>query len=267
MGFLDPEAAVETPVAAATNVAAPVGVDVVTAVFLSTPTYHLSAPTEKNKRHGGMVHACCVINCHNFSHDRRGKRVAHGVRFFSFPAWKQNNGTQVAELTKRRRMAWVAAVRRTNITFSSISRHMFVCSRHFHTGKPAYEMLQCDPDWVPSLHLGHTEVKATHIEQYKRRSKRQQALKGNNKAPATPPDPAGQRSPVDEAAPPDVAAQGSQVDEAAPPDVAAQRSHEDDSKEQQECLFCSHRRTEINRLLEENRILKEELSKKKMGDH
>ncbi|KAK7139131.1 hypothetical protein R3I93_016302 [Phoxinus phoxinus] len=37
---------------------------------------------------------------------------------------------------------------------------MFVCSRHFHTGKP--EMLECHPDWVPSLHLGHTEVKTTH---------------------------------------------------------------------------------------------------------
>ncbi|KAF3706019.1 hypothetical protein EXN66_Car021710 [Channa argus] len=34
---------------------------------------------------------------------------------------------------------------------------MRVCSRHFHTGKAAFEMLGSDPDWVPSLHLGHNE--------------------------------------------------------------------------------------------------------------
>lgn len=35
-------------------------------------------------------------------------------------------------------------------------------------GKPAYDMLECDPDWAPSLHLGHTEVKATNTDRFKR---------------------------------------------------------------------------------------------------
>ncbi|KAL0190691.1 hypothetical protein M9458_013389, partial [Cirrhinus mrigala] len=78
-----------------------------------------------------MVNSCCVINCNNRSQDRYGKRILNGVRFFSFPAWKQHLGTQISELTKRRRMAWVSAVRRKDITFDNISRHMFVCSRHF----------------------------------------------------------------------------------------------------------------------------------------
>ncbi|XP_077088337.1 uncharacterized protein LOC143740174 [Siphateles boraxobius] len=155
-------------------------------------------------------------------------------------------------------MAWVAAVRRANITFSNISRRMVVCSQHFHTVKPAYEMLECHPDWVPSLHLGHTEVKTTHTQRFNRRTKRQQALTGNNTSPATPLDPATQRSHVDDAAPPDEAAQSSQVDDTAP---------EDNNREQQECSFCSHRHAEINRLLEENRTLKEELSQKKMDEH
>ncbi|XP_042372004.1 uncharacterized protein LOC121965964, partial [Plectropomus leopardus] len=30
--------------------------------------------------------------------------------------------------------------------------------------KPAYEMLESDPDWVPSLHLGHTEGQHRHPE-------------------------------------------------------------------------------------------------------
>lgn len=82
-----------------------------------------------------MVNNCCVNNCRSRSHDRHRKRLEDGVRFFKFPTWKQHFGTQISELTKRRRMAWVAAVRRKNITFDSISGHMFVCSRHFHKGK------------------------------------------------------------------------------------------------------------------------------------
>ncbi|KAM4526737.1 uncharacterized protein V3H82_001036 isoform 5-T5 [Fundulus diaphanus] len=41
---------------------------------------------------------------------------------------------------------------------------MFVCSRHFHSGKPAYEFQESDTDWVPSLHLGHTQFKVTTPE-------------------------------------------------------------------------------------------------------
>ncbi|KAK9978567.1 hypothetical protein ABG768_020312 [Culter alburnus] len=47
-----------------------------------------------------------------------------------------------------------------------------VCSKHFHKGKPAYEMLECDPDWAPSLYLGHTEVKVTNTDRFKRFSRR-----------------------------------------------------------------------------------------------
>lgn len=137
-----------------------------------------------------MVNACCIRNCHNRSHDRRGKRIANGVRFFSFPAWKQNSGSRISELTKSHRIAWVEAVRQPNITFDNISRHTFVCSRHFHYGKPAYEMLQNHPDWVPSLHLDHTEGKASRS-----------SLTVNDTGPATPPELAAQMSQVEEATP------------------------------------------------------------------
>ncbi|XP_054644026.1 oocyte zinc finger protein XlCOF22-like [Dunckerocampus dactyliophorus] len=110
-----------------------------------------------------MVQTCCVINCHNRSRDRFGNKK-DGGRFFSFPTWKQSQGAVICELTKRRRMAWIAAVRRPNITFNAITRHMLVCSRHFHTGRPANEMDESHPDWAPSLHLGHTEVKAADNE-------------------------------------------------------------------------------------------------------
>ncbi|KAM4627437.1 uncharacterized protein ACJ7VT_002385 [Polymixia lowei] len=122
-----------------------------------------------------MVNGCCVLQCRNRCHDRYGNRIGD-VRFFSFPVWKRNKGAEISELTKRRRMAWVAAVRRAKMTFKSKTRNMFVCSRHFHTGKPACEKLQCHPDWVPSLHLGHKEVKPTHTERFNRRIRREQAL-------------------------------------------------------------------------------------------
>ncbi|XP_054642026.1 zinc finger protein 696-like isoform X2 [Dunckerocampus dactyliophorus] len=79
-----------------------------------------------------MVQTCCVINCHNRSRDRSGDKK-DGVTFFPFPTWKQSQGAVICELTKRRRMAWIAAVRRPHITFDAITRHMLVCSRHFHT--------------------------------------------------------------------------------------------------------------------------------------
>lgn len=66
-------------------------------------------------------------------------------------------------------MAWVSAVGRKNITFFSATASVKVCSRHFHSGKPAYEMLEFDPDWAPSLHLGHNELKST-AERFARRS-------------------------------------------------------------------------------------------------
>lgn len=32
------------------------------------------------------------------------------------------------------------------------------------TGKPAYEMLESDPDWIPSLHLGHSDERTRRAE-------------------------------------------------------------------------------------------------------
>ncbi|XP_029941113.1 uncharacterized protein LOC115383164 [Salarias fasciatus] len=125
-----------------------------------------------------MVQSCCVTTCCSRSHDRHGKKN-EGVRFFSFPTWKQKQGPLIRELTKRRRIAWVAAVKRPNITFYAITRHMMVCSRHFLTGRPAYEMNETHPDWAPSLHLGHTDVKTANYDRYYRRMIR------NGATPAT----------------------------------------------------------------------------------
>ncbi|XP_047240521.1 uncharacterized protein LOC124879808 isoform X2 [Girardinichthys multiradiatus] len=98
---------------------------------------------------------CCVTNCYSSSHDHQGRMLLNGLSFHCFPAWRKKEGALISELTRRRRAAWVAAVRSRDITFDRIPSSMRICSKHFVSGKPAYEMLDSDPDWVPSLHLGH----------------------------------------------------------------------------------------------------------------
>ncbi|CAN9511405.1 unnamed protein product [Ophioblennius macclurei] len=133
-----------------------------------------------------MVQTCCVSKCLSRSRDRMGKKNTW-LRFFSFPAWKQGQGPRVSELSKARRMAWISAVRRSNISFSSSTRNKFVCSRHFRTGRPAYEMDQGNTDWAPTLHLGHTETKAADNMRYQRRiGGWNRVTTVNSAVPATP---------------------------------------------------------------------------------
>ncbi|XP_073670948.1 uncharacterized protein [Paramisgurnus dabryanus] len=115
---------------------------------------------------------CCVKNCSSVSHDCRGKSSNHLLRFFRFPKWKKFQGEHVSDVTRRRRISWVAAVRRKDITFDRISESMRVCSLHFHSGKPSYEMLESHPDWKPSLRLGHSDVKQTDEARFLRRVNR-----------------------------------------------------------------------------------------------
>lgn len=82
-----------------------------------------------------MARSCCVVGCNVRSQDRRGKKINNGLSFYCFPAWKQNQGSYISELTKTRRMAWISAVNRVGLTFDNISRSLKVCSRHFHSGK------------------------------------------------------------------------------------------------------------------------------------
>ncbi|KAM4734903.1 uncharacterized protein FYW61_007852 [Anableps anableps] len=97
---------------------------------------------------------CCVKNCDSSSHDHQGRMLLNGLSFYCFPAWRTKEGALISELTRRRRAAWVDAVGCREITFDRIPSSVRVCSRHFVSGKPAFEMLDSDPDWVPSLHLG-----------------------------------------------------------------------------------------------------------------
>uniref|UniRef100_A0A147B4E3 Nuclease HARBI1 n=1 Tax=Fundulus heteroclitus TaxID=8078 RepID=A0A147B4E3_FUNHE len=218
--------------------------------------------TEKQK----MVQTCCIIKCRTRSHDKLGQRK-DDVKFFSFPTWKQGQGPQVSDLTRRRRMAWVEAVRRPNVTFSSIPRYMLVCSRHFHTGRPAYEMNETHPDWAPSLNLGHpAEGRAGDTEKFQRRIKKRGGAKADGEAAAPPASPPPTPDAVEDAAPA-VAPRGSEQLGAA---QAADRVPPlDDAR----CVAWKNAHgegestgAEVSRLLEENVTLKKELSATRMDE-
>lgn len=100
-----------------------------------------------NKRRYGWS----VLLDHSRSHDRSGRKMNNGIRFFSFPSWKKQQGKQVQELTKRRRIAWVAAIRRTFFTLQNTPASARVCSLHFQSGQPSFEMLDTHPDWAPTF--------------------------------------------------------------------------------------------------------------------
>ncbi|XP_051956038.1 uncharacterized protein LOC127625029 [Xyrauchen texanus] len=70
----------------------------------------------------------------------------------------------------------------------------------FHSGKPAYEMLECDPDWAPSLYLGHTEVKATNTDRFKR-FRRRVTRSQQQQSPSLGTDNTGPEAYLDNAAP------------------------------------------------------------------
>ncbi|XP_041960285.1 uncharacterized protein LOC121718915 [Alosa sapidissima] len=192
-----------------------------------------------------MVNRCCIVGCKSATHNRHGEKIENGLTYHRFPAWRRHQGDQVSEITKSRRLAWIAAVRRPNITFHSIPTSMRVCSLHFHSGKPANEMYNSHPDWAPSLHLGHTEMKATKTARYERRETR--------KRQRTDSTPAMDETVIDDLVPP--------VETPAPAEDGA------DQTLLIECDLCQCRRAEIDRLLEENCALKCELGRRKMDEH
>ncbi|XP_076465720.1 uncharacterized protein LOC143297245 isoform X2 [Babylonia areolata] len=113
-----------------------------------------------------MPDTCCITGCRSRGYTNDSGPTGH--RFYRIPKVKSTAGKQLEEVTIQRRHAWIAAIGRTTVTFTNASKNLRVCSRHFHGGRPAYEMMKSDPDWAPSLHLGHTEVKTSDNTRHNR---------------------------------------------------------------------------------------------------
>ncbi|XP_062403872.1 uncharacterized protein LOC134094356 [Sardina pilchardus] len=181
---------------------------------------------------------CCVISCKATSHDHQGKKLDNGLSFYRFPAWKQTGGTQLSDITKRRRMAWIAAVERSDLTFDKIPVSVKVCSRHFESGQPANEMLEDDPDWTPHLHLKQDDEPSD----------------------ATTTTPGEDGDQLQEPS------QDNQNGGGEPEWKRAKRSGSGSGSGSEECEFCSVRRDQINRLLAENQELRYELERRRYDE-
>ncbi|XP_037546707.1 uncharacterized protein LOC119423395 [Nematolebias whitei] len=204
-----------------------------------------------------MARWCCIKGC--------SSKTGHfGIKFFRFPVYRKDRGQQMEDLSRRRRLAWVAAVRRKEITFSQISANMRVCSLHFHKGQSAYEMMESDADWAPSLRLGHTDVKPTDAARYARRRKRDQQRNSTSQE-------------AELVAQQDEDVCGHHVLEEA--DLFAEVQLEcvsdpTDESEQiaeqgtviPECEACALKSAEINRLREENGELRQQVNRVKFSD-
>ena len=96
---------------------------------------------------------CLFVDCHSRSGRDRD------VSFFRVPVIDKNHGEEAEELSTKRRMKWIAAISRDDLT-EQILKNDRVCSRHFVSSRPAKPWDKYKVDWVPTLNLGHTKRKA-----------------------------------------------------------------------------------------------------------
>uniref|UniRef100_A0A672T219 THAP-type domain-containing protein n=1 Tax=Sinocyclocheilus grahami TaxID=75366 RepID=A0A672T219_SINGR len=184
--------------------------------------------------------SCCIKNCNSKSHSRSGKKLNNRISFFHFPTCKQREGKHVEEVTRRRRMVWIAATRRKDISYSNTSKSMKVCSLHFQSG-PAYEMFDTHPDWAPSLLLGHNEVKVSDQNRFAHH------LRRHGRSGVRTGEKEQTRQDVEER---EVRRQDMEEREQTRQDDDPVQNPHDHGV--QECELCQSRHDEINRLLNEN---------------
>ena len=79
--------------------------------------------------------------------------------FYRLPAIILKEGEKTRELSENRRRCWLAAINRGDLKPENYP-FLRVCSDHFIKEKPAALYEESNPDWVPSLKLGHGEKRS-----------------------------------------------------------------------------------------------------------
>ncbi len=119
---------------------------------------------------------CIVVGCSKRS--GRDKDVS----FYRIPKVVTNRGHGVKKLSQKRRQGFLSAIKRDNLTQKILSNDR-ICSKHFVSGKLASLLDETNPDWLPSLNLGHSrevcEDKAKAAEERWIRAKSRESLKDN----------------------------------------------------------------------------------------
>lgn len=118
-------------------------------------------------------------------------------------------------------------------------------------GQPAYEMMEADPDWIPSLHLGYVDTKPTNTARSARQRHVNQLRKTTAQAAKT----------LVQQAKETVEQQNNEATQ-----QTAQSHSTNQEAAQSECNRCTVMCAEVNRLLEENRELRRELDELRISD-
>ena len=120
---------------------------------------------------------CAVVGCSNRS-DREHKKDHKKVEFFRIPAIIRHTDKRDLELSTKRRDRYLAAISREDLTAEMLENSDYrVCSDHFVDGEPAKLYDFANPNWLPTLQLGHAKQKNnsdyTRHERAKRRGDEQ----------------------------------------------------------------------------------------------
>ena len=103
-----------------------------------------------------MPSFCLIVGCSN------DRSKCPDLSFCRVPKIITNQGEETEVLSTERRTKSLAAISRDDLT-EKILENYRVCSIHFHSGKAANLWDRYNPDWTPSLHLGHGKVKNTAV--------------------------------------------------------------------------------------------------------
>ena len=114
-----------------------------------------------------MPSFCLIVGSSN------DKNKRPDLSFCRVPKIIASQGDHTESLTTERRTRWLAAISHDDLT-EKILEHDRVCGIPFHSGKAASLWDKFNPDWVPSLHLGHNTLNnsADKLEKQQARAQR-----------------------------------------------------------------------------------------------
>ena len=114
-----------------------------------------------------MINSCGVYGCNN-----NQKNCSLG--FYRLPNVR-NTSEEDRNLSMERRRLWLGRLKRNNLSECQLADKnstLKVCGRHFINSKPSMLYETTNPDWAPTLHLGHSEVKIPDPKRNQRAQKR-----------------------------------------------------------------------------------------------
>lgn len=104
---------------------------------------------------------CAVLKCGNRSGRDKDKR------FFRLPSVISHQGEKSLEISQQRQLEWLARIKRKDLPPEQYSNTR-VCSDHFISGAPSALFDVNNPDWAPSLNLGHADSESVDSAKTKR---------------------------------------------------------------------------------------------------